>query len=131
VPSGGTTGQVLKKNSNTDYDTAWVNESGGSVADGSITTAKLDANAFGASCTVRSNIFVNGTAVNPGANAMGAVDCSAGEKLMGGGCLTGVQNLVLVQNYPIDADTWGCNYANLTGATETPILTAYGICCAK
>ena len=30
VPSGGTTGQVLKKKSNTDYDTEWVNESGGS-----------------------------------------------------------------------------------------------------
>ena len=30
VPSGGTTGQVLKKKSNNDYDTEWVNESGGS-----------------------------------------------------------------------------------------------------
>lgn len=29
VPSGGTTGQVLKKVSNTDYDTEWANESGG------------------------------------------------------------------------------------------------------
>lgn len=30
VPAGGTMGQVLKKKSNTDYDTEWVNESGGS-----------------------------------------------------------------------------------------------------
>ena len=29
VPAGGTTGQVLKKKSNTDYDTEWANESGG------------------------------------------------------------------------------------------------------
>jgi len=29
VPIGGTTGQVLKKNSNTDYDTVWADESGG------------------------------------------------------------------------------------------------------
>ena len=29
VPSGGTTGQVLKKKSNNDYDTEWVDESGG------------------------------------------------------------------------------------------------------
>ena len=29
VAAGGTTGQVLKKNSNTDYDTIWANESGG------------------------------------------------------------------------------------------------------
>ena len=28
VPSGGTTGQILKKKSNTDYDTEWGNESG-------------------------------------------------------------------------------------------------------
>ena len=29
VPAGGTTGQVLKKKSNTDYDTEWSDESGG------------------------------------------------------------------------------------------------------
>jgi hypothetical protein len=29
VPAGGTTGQVLKKRSNSDYDTEWANESGG------------------------------------------------------------------------------------------------------
>ena len=29
VPAGGTTGQVLKKRSNNDYDTEWANESGG------------------------------------------------------------------------------------------------------
>ena len=29
VPTGGTTGQVLKKASNTDYDTEWADESGG------------------------------------------------------------------------------------------------------
>lgn len=29
VPTGGTTGQVLKKKSNTNYDTEWANESGG------------------------------------------------------------------------------------------------------
>lgn len=35
VPAGGTTGQVLKKNSNTDFDNSWQNASGGSW--GSIT----------------------------------------------------------------------------------------------
>lgn len=29
IPSGGSTGQVLKKTSGTDYDVAWANESGG------------------------------------------------------------------------------------------------------
>jgi len=32
VPVGGTTGQVLSKNSNTDYDIGWVNQSGGATA---------------------------------------------------------------------------------------------------
>jgi hypothetical protein len=31
VPSGGTTGQVLTKNSNTDFDTSWQNGGGGSA----------------------------------------------------------------------------------------------------
>ena len=29
VPSGGTTGQVLAKNSDGDYDTEWVDQTGG------------------------------------------------------------------------------------------------------
>lgn len=33
VPSGGTTGQVLKKASNTNYDTEWADESGGGGGD--------------------------------------------------------------------------------------------------
>ncbi len=37
VPTGGTTGQVLKKSSATDYDTAWAAESGG-AADATTTT---------------------------------------------------------------------------------------------
>ena len=45
VPSGGATGQVLKKKSGTNYDTEWANESGGgggSVAWGSITGTLSD-----------------------------------------------------------------------------------------
>lgn len=33
IPTGGTAGQVLAKNSNTDYDVAWVNQSGGGSDD--------------------------------------------------------------------------------------------------
>lgn len=36
VPSGGTTGQVLTKNSNSNYDTSWENGGSGSAAWGSI-----------------------------------------------------------------------------------------------
>lgn len=40
VPSGGTTGQVLKKKSGTDYDTEWDDESGGGTTDYSDLTNK-------------------------------------------------------------------------------------------
>ena len=33
VPEGGTTGQVLAKNSNTNFDTEWVDPGGGGVAE--------------------------------------------------------------------------------------------------
>ena len=33
VPMGGTTGQVLAKNSSADYDTEWVDQSGGTAFD--------------------------------------------------------------------------------------------------
>ena len=36
VPSGGTAGQVLTKKSGTDYDTEWVNQSGGGATGGKI-----------------------------------------------------------------------------------------------
>lgn len=44
VPAGGTTGQVLKKKSNTDYDTEWANESGGGTSDYSDLTNKPQIN---------------------------------------------------------------------------------------
>ena len=40
IPSGGTTGQVLKKVSGTNYDVEWANESGGS-SDEALTTSEI------------------------------------------------------------------------------------------
>jgi hypothetical protein len=42
LPAGGSTGQVLKKNSAIDYDAGWANESGGSSSTGGITYTPLD-----------------------------------------------------------------------------------------
>lgn len=42
LPNGGTTGQVLAKTSNTDYDVAWVTGSGGPTAWGGITGTLSD-----------------------------------------------------------------------------------------
>lgn len=49
VPSGGTTGQVLAKASGTDYDTEWVDQSGGGGTPGSQTPAMDGTAAVGVS----------------------------------------------------------------------------------
>lgn len=41
IPAGGTTGQILKKKSGTDYDTEWANESGGTVTDVQVNGASI------------------------------------------------------------------------------------------
>lgn len=41
VPTGGTTGQVLAKKSGSDYDTEWVNQSGGGGGTGSVTSVAM------------------------------------------------------------------------------------------
>lgn len=49
VPTGGVTGQVLRKQSNTDYDTYWANESGGVTSvNGQTGAVVLDADDVGA-----------------------------------------------------------------------------------
>lgn len=55
VPSGGTTGQVLKKVSGTDYDTEWANESGGG--------GHTILNSSGTAMTSRSNLQFSGISV--------------------------------------------------------------------
>ena len=60
VPAGGTTGQVLAKNSNTDYDTEWVAPGGGST----VTEIEVD---FGSS-TRRSKSFTITDATVTGAS---------------------------------------------------------------
>lgn len=80
MAAGGTTGQVLAKKSNTDYDTEWVNQSGGgggAAAWGSITGDIDDQtdlkNALAAKqdvisdlSTIRSGAAAGATAVQPG-----------------------------------------------------------------
>lgn len=41
VPAGGTTGQVLKKKSNTDYDTEWANEEGGGGSGSTVSVTQI------------------------------------------------------------------------------------------
>ena len=58
VPSGGTTGQVLKKASGTDFDTEWANESGGGSGGHTIL------NSSGTSMTQRTNLQFSGMSVS-------------------------------------------------------------------
>ena len=57
VPAGGTTGQVMKKKSNADYDTEWADESGGS---GGATWLTLPGKPF---ATIGDNLKVVGGAL--------------------------------------------------------------------
>ena len=112
-PSGGTTGQVLAKDSNTDYDYSWQTVSGGGAVDsvnGQTGTVVLDANDVGA-------LPDTYTAPVSSVNGMtGAVTVSAATV----GAL-GIQRQA-------DAVNTGTQY-NLNNATYTEFLVI--ICCAN
>lgn len=56
VPSGGTSGQVLAKNSNTDYDLKWVNQSGG--GGGTLTAVELTQSDYNALSSAQKQLDV-------------------------------------------------------------------------
>jgi hypothetical protein len=61
VPDGGTTGQVLAKVSNTDYDTAWVDPSGGGADLGSLSvTGSTISTTDSSAITIDRNLVVDG-----------------------------------------------------------------------
>ena len=56
-PTGGTTGQVLKKKSNTDFDTEWANESGGGVTDVQVNGTSVVSSGVANIPTAGSNVY--------------------------------------------------------------------------
>jgi hypothetical protein len=61
VPDGGTTGQVLAKVSNTDYDTAWVNPTGGGANLGSLeVTGSVISTTDSSPVTIDRSLIVDG-----------------------------------------------------------------------
>ena len=87
MPTGGTTGQVLAKKSNSNYDTEWVNQSGGGGAvdsvNGKTGTVVLDASDVGAlpDSTTASDLgaYVKPTGGIPKTDLASAVQTSLGK----------------------------------------------------
>ena len=93
VPAGGTAGQVLAKKSGTDYDTEWVNQSGGSAGyitfggkDGNFYIPRLEENLYKTFEDFRKNInesssvtyFLNDAPVDDTINVSGVLNIPAG-----------------------------------------------------
>ena len=93
VPAGGTAGQVLAKKSGTDYDTEWVNQSGGSSGyitfggkTGMTYEPRLEENSYKTSQDFSRNInesssvtyFLNGAPVDDTININGVLNIPAG-----------------------------------------------------
>ncbi len=61
LPSGGTTGQVLKKNSNTNYDTSWKTFAASDLSDGTTGTGQISLIPFNLSGTPAATYTFQGT----------------------------------------------------------------------
>ena len=119
MPTGGTTGQVLAKKSNSNYDTEWVNQSGGGGAvdsvNGKTGTVVLDASDVGAlpDTTTASDLgaYVKPTGGIPKEDLASAVQTSLGK------ADTALQTAVTSFNGSTGAVTYTAPVTSVNGAT--------------
>lgn len=117
VPSGGTTGQVLKKASGTDFDTEWANESGGG---GSTVTVDHDGTASDTGVR-KQRIGIDGVYYD--------VDGSAYmEKTANSASFVFTNSTYITSDTVVDGpytDTWGDNPSNVVtdGSAHTVTVT--------
>ena len=128
MPTGGTTGQVLAKKSNSNYDLEWVNQSGGGGAvdsvNGKTGTVVLDASDVGAlpDTTTASDLgaYVKPTGGIPKTDLASAVQTSLGK------ADTALQTAVTSFNGSTGAVTYTAPVTSVngqTGAVTTPNTT--------
>lgn len=128
MPTGGSTGQVLAKKSNSNYDTEWVNQSGGGGAvdsvNGKTGTVVLDADDVGAlpDTTTASDLgaYVKPTGGIPKEDLASAVQTSLGK------ADTALQTAVTSFNGSTGAVTYTAPVTSVngqTGAVTTPNTT--------
>ena len=110
VPTGGTSGQVLAKKSNTNYDTEWVNQSGG----GGNTPYDSNPEMDGTASPGNSNLFSRGNHVHP-------TDTSRAAQTD----MTNVQNAIGNTSLPTTAQTLTGAIAELDGDVSN-LNTAVG-----
>jgi len=89
IPSGGTTGQILKKNSNTDYDTVWDTASGSGTVTSVNGTGANGVSVSGGPITSSGSLTIGLGAITP--SSVAAVGTVTGSNLSGTN--TGDQNL--------------------------------------
>lgn len=119
MPTGGSTGQVLAKKSNSNYDTEWVNQSGGGGAvdsvNGKTGTVVLDASDVGAlpDTTTASDLgaYVKPTGGIPKEDLASAVQASLGK------ADTALQTAVTSFNGQTGAVTYTAPVTSVNGAT--------------
>ena len=119
MPTGGTTGQVLAKKSNSNYDLEWVNQSGGGGAvdsvNGKTGTVVLDASDVGAlpDTTTASDLgaYVKPTGGIPKTDLASAVQTSLGK------ADTALQTAVTSFNGSTGAVTYTAPVTSVNGAT--------------
>lgn len=125
MPTGGTTGQVLAKKSNSNYDTEWVNQSGGGGAvdsvNGKTGTVVLDASDVGAlpDNTTASDLgaYVKPTGGIPKEDLASAVQTSLGK------ADTALQTAVTSFNGNTGAVTYTAPVTSVNGQTGAVTVT--------
>ena len=118
VPTGGTTGQVLKKASGTDYDTEWANESGGGSGGHTII------NSAGTNMTQRTGLQFVGADVTDDSTNDKTIVTTIPQSMIGDAWASG--QAYVVGDYRIDGNVlYKCKTDHTSSASNRPPYASY------